>query len=486
MITVMIFIPRDLYDKDSCLLYGNFVLSSRGNIAIFYVLQLLQNVKERSSVNLTHVGQYIKSETSYANVANRSINWLTVGNKYNDLFVKTLVVQGETVNMTSPKIIFITYDLPIFINTELLFFTACEREMENDENYFRTLMYNIKYCYTNISNTNQKTSKRIILFVLEYLILFLNGVLAGFVVLLPVLKLSSLCIRLHNSLESFRWALDGQIYHKSSKLKIGNYVVATLVDIISGYLILYWFMSLVSSTLPSQLLLHSAEEVVHTLQELLKWLMGIPAGLKLNFAFNKMLGKFFVYHINLWWTFLVLAEPVLDFIFFIFLCFGRLGLTFQAAILADLLALASFHVYCIYVYAARLYNLQISGLLALWRLFLGRKKNPLRGRVDSCEYTANQLFIGTLAFTILLFLLPTTFMYYIVFSTMDALIYASLHMQVQTRKSGVPLVLSMTPVRGSLWKTIKKSIPDPVKKPSAIMWGSLLKSIVTGQLIYPM
>ncbi|GLH10696.1 N-acetylglucosaminyl-phosphatidylinositol biosynthetic protein gpi1, partial [Gryllus bimaculatus] len=211
-----------------------------------------------------------------------------------------------------------------------------------------------------------------------------------------------------------------------------------------------------SSTLPSQLLLHSAEEVVHTLQELLKWLMGIPAGLKLNFAFNKMLGKFFVYHINLWWTFLVLAEPVLDFIFFIFLCFGRLGLTFQAAILADLLALASFHVYCIYVYAARLYNLQISGLLALWRLFLGRKKNPLRGRVDSCEYTANQLFI------------------------------ASLHMQVQTRKSGVPLVLSMTPVRGSLWKTIKKSIPDPVKKPSAIMWGSLLKSIVTGQLIYPM
>jgi hypothetical protein len=64
----------------------------------------------------------------------------------------------------------------------------------------------------------------------------------------------------------------------------------------------------------------------------------------------------------------------------------------------------------------RLYSLQVSGLVALWRLFLGRKHNPLRGRVDSCQYSPDQLFVGTLAFTILLFLLPTTFMYYIVFA----------------------------------------------------------------------
>lgn len=64
----------------------------------------------------------------------------------------------------------------------------------------------------------------------------------------------------------------------------------------------------------------------------------------------------------------------------------------------------------------RLYSLQVSGLVALWRLFLGRKHNPLRGRVDSCQYSPDQLFVGTLAFTILLFLFPTTFMYYIVFA----------------------------------------------------------------------
>lgn len=63
----------------------------------------------------------------------------------------------------------------------------------------------------------------------------------------------------------------------------------------------------------------------------------------------------------------------------------------------------------------RLFNLQLKGLISLWRLFIGKKYNPLRKRVDSCQYSPNQLFIGTLGFTIFLFLLPTTIMYYTVF-----------------------------------------------------------------------
>lgn len=60
--------------------------------------------------------------------------------------------------------------------------------------------------------------------------------------------------------------------------------------------------------------------------------------------------------------------------------------------------------------------MQISGLIALLRLFVGRKYNPLRGSIDSCEYTNQELFVGTVAFTILLLLLPTTALYYIVFT----------------------------------------------------------------------
>lgn len=47
------------------------------------------------------------------------------------------------------------------------------------------------------------------------------------------------------------------------------------------------------------------------------------------------------------------AQPLLELLFSIFLILGRLGVTFQAAILEDLLFLVSFHIYCIYVYAAR-------------------------------------------------------------------------------------------------------------------------------------
>lgn len=95
------------------------------------------------------------------------------------------------------------------------------------------------------------------------------------------------------------------------------------------------------------------QKVVTFLKDLINWLMGAPAGLKLNHALNNMLGKFFLYHIHLWWTFLIFMKPVMDFAFEVLVLFGKLGITFQIAIAADLLALVSFHTYCIYVYAAR-------------------------------------------------------------------------------------------------------------------------------------
>ncbi|PZC86417.1 hypothetical protein B5X24_HaOG209136 [Helicoverpa armigera] len=46
------------------------------------------------------------------------------------------------------------------------------------------------------------------------------------------------------------------------------------------------------------------KRLINSLYSLLKWLMGAPVGLKLNNAFNKMLGKYFSYHVQLWWLFL--------------------------------------------------------------------------------------------------------------------------------------------------------------------------------------
>ena len=77
--------------------------------------------------------------------------------------------------------------------------------------------------------------------------------------------------------------------------------------------------------------------------------------------------------------------------------------------------MVTIHIFCFYGYGCQLYNLQILGISALWRLFRGKKWNQLRSRVDSYSYNNEQLFIGTILFTILLFLLPTVIMYYLVF-----------------------------------------------------------------------
>ncbi|KAG7273100.1 hypothetical protein CRUP_024830 [Coryphaenoides rupestris] len=131
--------------------------------------------------------------------------------------------------------------------------------------------------------------------------------------------------------------------------------------------------------------------------------------------------------------YLHLLSPFLEVILWYGGLSAALGLTFALSLLSDMLALLTFHIYCFYVYGARLYCMKLYGLCSLWRLFRGRKWNVLRQRVDSCCYDLDQLFIGTLLFTILLFLLPTTALYYLVFTMlrlMVVLLQGVLHLSV--------------------------------------------------------
>ena len=67
---------------------------------------------------------------------------------------------------------------------------------------------------------------------------------------------------------------------------------------------------------------------------------------------------------------------------------------------------------------------------SLWRLFRGKKWNVLRSRVDSAVYSTDQLFVGTLFFTVLLFLLPTTALYYAVFTLVSTHCVSSPYIRV--------------------------------------------------------
>jgi len=162
---------------------------------------------------------------------------------------------------------------------------------------------------------------------------------------------------------------------------------------------------------------HSAmEATVSRLQTLITWMMENPAGLKLSSVLSQALGQFFLYHIHLWVTYIMLLLPLITPHLINLLPFlQHLPLSLQVALAGDLFTLFTLHLHCFHAYARRLASCQATGLTALWRLFIGKKYNPLRDRVDSADCSVEQLFLGTIIFTILLFLFPTSLTFYAVF-----------------------------------------------------------------------
>lgn len=143
---------------------------------------------------------------------------------------------------------------------------------------------------------------------------------------------------------------------------------------------------------------------------LLDWVMGTPAGLKLNTPLSLFLGSRCLYLLRLWEIFyhdflshyLPLLLPLLPPLT------SSLGLSLSLSVLHDFFKFLNLCHICFFVFSYRLLSLQLSALLSLSRLFRGKKWNVLRQRVDSCDYNTNQLLLGTIVFTALLFLLPTT------------------------------------------------------------------------------
>ncbi|CAN6445340.1 unnamed protein product [Victoria cruziana] len=64
----------------------------------------------------------------------------------------------------------------------------------------------------------------------------------------------------------------------------------------------------------------------------------------------------------------------------------------------------------------------LQALASLWRIFRGRKWNPLRSRLDSYNYSVEEHVVGSLMLTPLLLLLPTTSVFYIFFTIINSTI----------------------------------------------------------------
>ncbi|XVF87545.1 hypothetical protein PTKIN_Ptkin18bG0128900 [Pterospermum kingtungense] len=156
------------------------------------------------------------------------------------------------------------------------------------------------------------------------------------------------------------------------------------------------------------------------------WLMGVPAGFKLNIELAGVLGMISLNTIQIWSTVWIFVGTL--FIYFIkglAILAILFGVTIPAALVIDMIGIATLHVSTLHWLISIIYSQQLNLLAALWRLFRGRKWNPLRQRLDSFDYTVKQHVVGSLLFSPLLLLLPTTSVFYIFFTIMNSAISLS-------------------------------------------------------------
>jgi phosphatidylinositol N-acetylglucosaminyltransferase subunit Q len=152
------------------------------------------------------------------------------------------------------------------------------------------------------------------------------------------------------------------------------------------------------------------------LQRMIIWLMGWPAGLKLNNELAKFLGDLFLWVIDYWDGSMIQLRPLLPYVVRLIGLSSFAGASLPISLLSDLVSLLTIHIYSFYIASARIYNWQLTIIHSLFHLFRGKKRNVLRNRIDSCDYDLDQLLLGTILFTVLFFLLPTVAVFYATFA----------------------------------------------------------------------
>ncbi|OKL59263.1 hypothetical protein UA08_05564 [Talaromyces atroroseus] len=161
---------------------------------------------------------------------------------------------------------------------------------------------------------------------------------------------------------------------------------------------------------------------VEGLQRTISWLMGWPAGLKLNNELAAFLGDLFLWVIEHWAACIANLQPYLPHLIYVIGCSSFAGASMPIALFSDLLSIITIHIYSFYIASARIFNWQLSIIISLFHLFRGKKRNVLRNRIDSCDYDLDQLLLGTILFTVLFFLLPTVVVFYLAFASARMLI----------------------------------------------------------------
>lgn len=203
-------------------------------------------------------------------------------------------------------------------------------------------------------------------------------------------------------------------------LRFYNTSLSLLIDSLLGFIAAYVLWSLLSPTGFSHAQITSHMTTLwgyEWLKTQIKWIMvGAPAGLKLNLDTVQSLGGIFLFYIEQWSVIVRHLSQAAPLALILITATGAcFGLSMLVILVHDIVYFVNMHIYWLYVAITRVYQLQLALLRSLWLLFRGKKKNVLKQRIDSVNASLDQLVVGTLLFTSLIFLLPTTAIYYAFF-----------------------------------------------------------------------
>eukprot|EP00540_Astrosyne_radiata_P007792 CAMPEP_0116865468 /NCGR_PEP_ID=MMETSP0418-20121206/25452_1 /TAXON_ID=1158023 /ORGANISM="Astrosyne radiata, Strain 13vi08-1A" /LENGTH=245 /DNA_ID=CAMNT_0004500919 /DNA_START=6 /DNA_END=743 /DNA_ORIENTATION=+ len=99
-----------------------------------------------------------------------------------------------------------------------------------------------------------------------------------------------------------------------------------------------------------------------------------------------------------------------------------MGCSTYIAVVLDVLHVATLHIFLLAAVFGWLFAMELRLMGSLWRLFRGKKKNALRHRTDTMHYDSMQLLLGTVLFTVVLFLFTTVLVYYAFFAVAHLLL----------------------------------------------------------------
>lgn len=301
--TLIIFFPFQIECINTSYIYGD-IQPFNDNVTLFFATQILH-----TDGGKTHENILGKITTRPSKDRNEVIkNWIFLEMKNNFLSLTKVKLHGDFKELNCYCFLWIKYNFKKFSQCEILSWESCTAYI--DKSCFRFLKKKVHEKVKNNQKFKMVSSSHF--FMSRFLKCFSTFILklSCSIQMLRITKYLNVALHIDKYLKSILWVTTSIDENQKLNIKIVNLLLSLLVDTIVGIFFLYWLNTKVSLDSSDNLFLLASECVVNSIKDLINWLKGDPGGLKLNWAFNNILATFFLFHIDIWWTFLGKFNPL--------------------------------------------------------------------------------------------------------------------------------------------------------------------------------